>query len=314
MTPSLFEGTVARDEYSFMQTAGARTKLRQHQKTFITEADFRWMHEHGIEAIRIPVGYWIVDGDGPFVSSIGKLDWAFAMAEKYHLEVLISLHGAPGSQNGHDHSGRIGDAKWYSDRSFRRDTVHALTVLAERYRDHPRFWGLELLNEPRPGVIQWKLRTFYFDAYRALATILRPTTRIVFHDAFRPRIMTAAIIDSKQRPVMMDIHWYHFGFWARKWMPQKYYYYFVRWHARLIASLQRWQGVVIGEWSGALAWELLAKYPEKERHDAELDHVRTQMDAYACADAWFYWSYKTEFGGTWSFRSLVDDDGLSLKK
>lgn len=314
MTPSVFEGTSARDEYTFMQTDGARGKLRQHQKSFITEADFRWLHENGIEAVRIPVGYWILDGDDPFVSSIGKLDWAFAMAQKYELEVLISLHGAQGSQNGYDHSGRIGDARWYTDAAFRHDTVRTLVALSKRYRDHPRFWGIELLNEPLPGVLQVKLRTFYRDAYRVLKEILLPTTRIVFHDAFRPRMMVAALIDDDSRPVMMDIHWYHFGFWARKWMSKGQYYYFVRWHGRLIRRLQRWQGVIIGEWSGALAWEMLNRYPEDARHQVELDHVRTQLEVYRYADAWFYWSYKTEFGGTWSLRSLIEDDGLSLKQ
>ena len=43
MTPTLFEGTDAQDEYSFMQTPSAKAKLRNHQKTFITERDFKWL-------------------------------------------------------------------------------------------------------------------------------------------------------------------------------------------------------------------------------------------------------------------------------
>ena len=56
MTPSLFAGTEAIDEYTFMQTPGAVEKIDQHRRSFITEADFKWLRKHGVNAIRIPVG------------------------------------------------------------------------------------------------------------------------------------------------------------------------------------------------------------------------------------------------------------------
>ena len=40
MTPSMFAGTDARDEYTFMGTPGAAAKLRRHHETFITDDDF----------------------------------------------------------------------------------------------------------------------------------------------------------------------------------------------------------------------------------------------------------------------------------
>ena len=108
--------------------------------------------------MRIPVGYWALEGDAPYVSCIGRLDWAFKMAEKYGLEVLVCLHGAPGSQNGQDHSGRAGRARWYEARGYRIQTVDVLEQLALRYRDNPKFWGIELVNEPKMGLLQLKLR------------------------------------------------------------------------------------------------------------------------------------------------------------
>ena len=149
MTPSLFADTDAVDEYTFMQTPGARVKLRSHQKNFIREDDFKWMANNGVQAIRIPVGYWLFDGDDPYVSCIGYLDWAFRMAAKYDLQVLVCLHGAPGSQNGHDHSGRIGKALWHQSFAYQQRTLEVLMRIATRYRAHSQFWGLELLNEPR---------------------------------------------------------------------------------------------------------------------------------------------------------------------
>ncbi len=239
MTPSLFADVDAIDEYTFMQTPGALGKLREHQKNFIREEDFKWMRDNHINAVRIPIGYWIFDGDDPYVSCIGRLDWAFAMAKKYDIQIVISLHGAPGSQNGHDHSGRVGRAEWYRSARLRTQTLEALVRLAERYHDHPQFWGLELLNEPKTGVVQWKLRRFYNLAYRRLVKILRPDTRIVFHDAFTPRLLSGAIWDSVQRRAVIDIHWYHFAFALHAYAPLWMYWQLISWHGRLVNSLQR---------------------------------------------------------------------------
>ena len=314
MTPDIFEGTDAVDEYTFMQTPGARAKLREHQKNFIREEDFRWMSRNGVNAVRIPIGYWIFEGDDPYVSCIGRLDWAFAMAEKYSIQVLISLHGAPGSQNGRDHSGRVGRADWYRSAEYRQATIDVLVRLAERYRDSEVFWGLQLLNEPLTRVVQWRLRRFYNQAYRRLIDILRPHTRVVFHDAFTPRMLSAAIWERSGRPTTMDIHWYHFTFWAHKWLPIRWYYrLIVSWHARLVPRLQRWQGVIIGEWSGVISGERLDRYPVTQHAEIVGEHISRQLIAYQQADGWFYWSYKTESRGIFHCRSLVEDGVIDLR-
>ena len=313
MTPGLFAGTDAIDEYTFMQTPGAREKLRDHQKNFIREEDFRWMANAGVEVIRIPVGYWVFEGDTPYVSCIGRLDWAFTMAEKYGIRVLVCLHGAPGSQNGQDHSGKIGPAAWYDDDAYRVQTLDALVRLATRYRDHPMFWGLELLNEPKSKIWQWKLRKFYRQAYKELAGILTPLTRIVFHDAFTPRMMSGALPDSEAHPVAMDIHWYHFAFWLHKYTSLKQYYRLVSWHGRLVRRLKRWRGIIIGEWNGIIAGAILDKYPKEQHESIVREHVARQIHAYRDSDAWFYWSYKTERRGVWHFRSQVEDGIITLE-
>lgn len=304
MTPALFAGTDAVDEYTFMQTKDAREKLRDHQKNFIREADFKWLRNNGVQAVRIPVGYWILEGDKPYVSAIGRLDWAFAMAEKYDIEVLICLHGAPGSQNGHDHSGKVGKAEWYASAQYRNQTIATLEALASRYRDSAKFWGIELLNEPKPGLFQLKLRAFYRNAYRVLARMLRPSTRIVFHDAFTPRLMNAAITGSAR--TMMDIHWYHFTFLLHRWAPLWLYWWLITWHGNLAANLRHWQCIAIGEWSGVLSHQALRRYPKKQHDALQYEHVERQLRAYAHADAWFYWTYKTEDAGIWNYRSLVE--------
>lgn len=312
MTPSLFAGTDARDEYSFMQTRGAKAKIEQHRKSFITEKDFRWLRDHGINAVRIPVGYWIFDDD-PFMPCITHLDWAVKVAGQYGLKVLIDLHGAPGSQNGHDHSGRIGKSLWYAKKRYRKQTVDTLVRLAERYRDQSQVWGLELLNEPKASLFHSKLRRFYEQAQRAVLKVARPGLHIVFSDAFRPRLLTGALLPKKHFPVVMDIHWYQFGWWHQDRRPLRKYFRLVQKRATLLRTLQREQPVIIGEWSGVISHEVMYKLTPDEQKAAQKQHIELQLQTYEVAAGWFYWSYKTEDGGVWSFRDMVESQALMLK-
>lgn len=312
MTPKLFEGTEAEDEYTFMMTSGAEEKLRQHHDEFITEEDFQWMSQNGVNSVRIPVGYWILEGDLPYVSSVEKLDWAFSMAEKYQIEVIISLHGAPGSQNGHDHSGRIGKALWYQEKANRAKTIQTLVELAHRYRENSRFWGLELLNEPKTKIFQFKLRRFYKEAYQALSDVLKPTTHVIFHDTFTPRMMSGAI-KAKEIPVVMDIHWYHFITSLKGRLPQKWYLWILSRRHKLIARLSHRQPVIVGEWNGILAGEYLSQFPVEEHNIIVKDHIERQLAAYSGALGHFYWNYKTQERGVFHFRSFVEDGIIDLK-
>ncbi len=274
MTPRLFADTNARDEYEFMLSPGALAKLREHQKTFITEEDFKWMSQNGINAVRIPIGYWIFESDGPLKPSIGRLDWAVRMGGKYDIKVLLCLHGAPGSQNGNDHSGRIGIAAWYDNPEYRTRTVEVLRRLAERYKDEPAVWGIELLNEPLAKFWQSTLRKFYKDAYKAISSSGRPGLVVVYSDAFTPRLLSGALAARSGAPVMMDHHWYHFFIpgWLQPKLPLGWYYRYLRQKSATLERLSRAQPIIVGEWSGIIGGEKLNTYPTSKAprncHDA----------------------------------------------
>lgn len=313
MTPTLFNGTNAVDEYTFMQTQGAAEKIEKHRKTFITEADFKWLSRNGVNAVRIPVGYWLFDGDEPYTSAITYLDWAMKMANIYRIKVLIDLHGAKGSQNGRDHSGRIGKSDWYKSAEYRKQTIDVLESIAIRYRDEPSLWGIELLNEPKFGLFHFKLRHFHHQAYRRLVQIVRPGTVIVFHDAFTPRLMNGSLPAVNNYPVMMDIHWYQFASIWQRWQKVAGYFAKVQRRAALIRRLQYLQPVIIGEWSVVLSAQILKGLSEEERAEAFRRHGELQLQTYKHTAGWFYWTYKTEGRGIWHFRSLIEDGVIILK-
>lgn len=313
MTESLFNGTDAIDEYTFMKTPNAAQKITAHRQAFIQERDFKWLADNGINAVRIPIGYWVFEDLQPYTATITYLDWAIDMAEKYKLRVLIDLHGAVGSQNGRDHSGRIGRADWFKSIEYQHQTVEVLMRLAQRYYGRDSVWGIELLNEPKVGLFHFKLRHFYKKAYKALVKVARPGLYIVFHDAFTPRLMSGVIKAKSSHPVAMDIHWYQFGRVLH--MIEKIPHYFAALLRRpiLIARLQRRQPVIVGEWSVVLSGKILDGASPDEEQILFKQHARLQLSAYEHTLGWFYWTYKTEGRGIWHFRSQVEDGVIELR-
>ena len=137
MTPAVFNGTDAIDEYTLTQTKEGRAAIKAHHKSFIQESDFKWLKEHEIEVIRIPVGYWLFESDENLVPHVKYLDWAMDMAKKYDIQVLIDLHGLKGSQNGRDHSGKSGKSEWFNVKAYRDESIEVLEKIARRYANHP---------------------------------------------------------------------------------------------------------------------------------------------------------------------------------
>ncbi len=305
MTPSLFEGSTAEDEFTFIQEKGAAAKLEKHWREFVTEEDFRWLHDNGLNAVRIPVGYWIFGDEKPYRSSIRYLDKAMRWAKKYNIHVLICLHAAPGSQNGQQHTGRRGKAQWFTSLRYQEKTLHILERLTNRYRSHAAFWGIELLNEPRLGIFHHVLRRFYRHTYSSLVH----NTRVVFSDGYTPRLMSGALPSN----AIMDVHWYHFTLPLQRFIPLSLYYLLLKHRGNLLRKLQKKNPIIIGEWSIVISTHTFKHFP-KNRHEQMMDeHGRRQLEVYAVADGWFYWTYKTEGRGTWNFRSLIEDGRLILR-
>ena len=119
MSPSLFAGLAATDETTFCAELGrdAGRRLRAHWQRWIGREDFLWLAERGINAVRIPVGHWILGPPYPFHPVYGSsphpfveggidvLDAAMRWAREAGLGVLLDLHAAPGCQNGFDNGG-----------------------------------------------------------------------------------------------------------------------------------------------------------------------------------------------------------------
>ncbi len=113
MTPTSVSSNVTceYDIYTVLDKRFGKEKMYElldaYQASYWTEADFENCRELGFNCIRLPFWYRnLVDEDGRFYKNpYEKMDWFVNTAAEYGLYVIIDFHGAPGSQNGSDHSG-----------------------------------------------------------------------------------------------------------------------------------------------------------------------------------------------------------------
>ncbi|KAK3113770.1 hypothetical protein LTR53_008603 [Teratosphaeriaceae sp. CCFEE 6253] len=192
MTPDLFDGTDAVDQWTFDSTDGAEAKLQQHWSTYITEGDFKNMSSWGINSVRIPIGYWAYNNFGtPYIQGADAyLEKAIAWARQYGMWVMVDCHGSPGSQNGAEHSGHSGAVSWQADDNLDY-SIDVLEKIAEKYgsMDYADVvMGVELVNEPKIGDDANSLSTTQWwaeKAYHAVkAKTANPDLYILHHDGF----------------------------------------------------------------------------------------------------------------------------------
>lgn len=165
ITPSFFDAYSAKDgvidEWTLTTKLGSSSKstLEKHYSAFVNRQTFVDIRSAGFDHVRIPFGYWMVEtyeGD-PYVPQVS---WRYLLrgieyARQNGLRVNLDLHGAPGSQNGWNHSGRQGVIGWLNgtdgDLNGQRwlDIHHKLSVFfaQPRYKNVVTMYGL--VNEPR---------------------------------------------------------------------------------------------------------------------------------------------------------------------
>ncbi|MBI3889835.1 cellulase family glycosylhydrolase [Candidatus Saccharibacteria bacterium] len=312
LTPSVFKGFDVEDEWGMSQTKAGRKRIAAHRKAFLVEGDFMWLRDHAVKFVRLPVPYWAVIESDEYVSARKEVAWAMKMAEKYNLKVLLDLHAVPGGQNNGDHSGKKGQMEWFGNEVFQEQTVAILKQLAERYKDSPALWGIEIMNEPESKGNVLELRAFYKRAYKELRQIIRPGTYTIFHDGFRPFLFTGSVWSKRHYPVAMDIHWYGFTFDSAKNLDV--YLHYSKWLRVIMAGLLRLgQSLVIGEWSTVLPQRLFDAQPTSKHMKMLEQNAAMQQKAYRLAICTMYWNYKAEGDGMWNFRSLVEK-GVIRKK
>ncbi|CAD0044533.1 unnamed protein product [Aureobasidium pullulans] len=190
MNWDVFADTDAKDQFSFDSCDGAKDKLEKHWSSYFTESDVEGLAAAGINAVRIPIGFWSYLDTAPYLMGADAyLEKAIGWCRNHGIKVLVDCHGSPGSQNGFDNSGRSGNVAWQQDDNMEQ-SISILETIAKKYGAQEYadvVFGIQLVNEP----ISWdqnNIDTTKEWAKKAYTAVKSASTNqdlaVIMHDGF----------------------------------------------------------------------------------------------------------------------------------
>lgn len=190
IVPGLYEkyanGTAgtAVDEYTLSLNMGSNltAAMTEHYDTFITERDFAEIAAAGLNWIRLPMAHWAMStsAEEPFLE---RVSWTYVLkaiqwARKYGIRLNLDLHTVPGSQNGWNHSGRLGQINFMggpmglANAQRALDYIRTLTQFIVQPEYAPVIQMFGFINEPNANALgKSAVGSFYREAYNMIRSI-----------------------------------------------------------------------------------------------------------------------------------------------
>jgi endoglucanase len=124
----------------------------EHFSTFITQADIAQIASWGLDHVRLPVDYPVIEADDapgvPLERGYGYIDACLEWCAKHGLAVVLDIHEAPGFTFTNNLEKSTAHRNVLFDSAEVQDRFVALwEMIAERYKDAPVPVIFELLNE-----------------------------------------------------------------------------------------------------------------------------------------------------------------------
>lgn len=177
-----------------------------YRNAWIQTADYPRIKAAGFNCIRLPFIYDIVDEPN-------GMDWlrsAVTGATAAGLYVILDMHGAPGSQNGWDHSGTVGPVLFFSNPANIAKAVQVWTAVAQEFGSNPGVLGCDLLNEPVGAPDVSTLHSVHNQLYQAIRAVA-PDTIIIVEDGYKGFSTMPMPSQYGWSNVVYSTHLYDFG-------------------------------------------------------------------------------------------------------
>lgn len=285
--------------------------IMNHRETHVTKADFQRIRECGLNAVRLPFGYWLVvepaEDDIYIGPGIEYIDRAVNWAEECGLQIVLDLHGCPGGESGEAPCGRRqrNADKWHHSQWRMKESLDILEMLASRYKSRTCVTGIAVCNEPSNTVPATRLCRYYQSAVQRIRDAGMPASRVavvlpVFQrdeDEFIKRWQ--ALTGGRLRNICFDVHCYHCfeNEFHGKSMAQQ-----LRAVEGNVQMLRKYP-MVVGEWSLALGnatWETCGAISDDVAYTIFGSHqLRTLKEA---SHGNFFWNWTEANDKEWNFQ------------
>ncbi|EKM53646.1 glycoside hydrolase family 5 protein [Phanerochaete carnosa HHB-10118-sp] len=240
IVPSLFQSyPSAVDEWTLSEAIVAAGQnltqvLEDHYSTFIQEEDIAQIAGAGLNWIRLPIPFWAIEawqdvGVDPGSTTpvaepfLAKVCWQYilrvlAWCRKYGLRVNLDLHTIPGSQNGYNHSGRLGQVNFmagimgYANAQRALDYIRTITEFVSQPEYIDLIPVFSIVNEALVSTIGIdQITSFYLQAHDMIRGITGLGEGngpfIVIHDGFLGINTWSDFLQGSDR-IMIDTHPY----------------------------------------------------------------------------------------------------------
>lgn len=308
-----------------------REKLENHWNTYCTDDDWRWLKSKGVQSVRIPIGYWMVDGakfaDGTSFDKLSKVyvnAWNILIekyikkAAQYHISILVDLHAVPKGANTGDHSGeKFTKPKFWDSSKWISHTCTMLSFMAKELAKYDNVSAIQVVNEA----------PFYDDPsypgkyYRNAIQKIREentTIPIVISDGWWPGGCVNWLNKyggSGKLGVVIDDHVYRCFSDEDK---QKCAGDLISGleHTVLPDNVGDQADFIIGEYSCVLDSQTWDK-TQDDRSEKVKEYGRKQVETFKTkADTGcYFWCYKFQYGdgGEWGFRPMVESGSIPTR-
>ncbi|CAE6475752.1 unnamed protein product [Rhizoctonia solani] len=151
----------AASEFDLVKKIGqekADQVFEEHWKTWFTEKDVDAIVDAGLNSVRIPLGYWIVeslvDRTSEYYPRGGMkyLKKGLGWLKKKGIHVVLDHHALPGVSSAQQmFAGRCtNDVQFYTEKNYRRALIWAgvMTAMTHIDPDFSSVFGIEAINEP----------------------------------------------------------------------------------------------------------------------------------------------------------------------
>ncbi|KAF5339671.1 hypothetical protein D9757_014856 [Collybiopsis confluens] len=346
LTPSLFQyaSHPKASELDVLRGVGAQSAklmLENHWSHFVDSGDWKWMEEHGINTVRIPISYyhflpghpdpetrkWMHGTEYESFAEVYVDAWKYIIgaiqsAGEHHIGVLVDLHAAPGAQNDDAHSGLSGGkAGLWDSKEFQRRTVAILVALAKEVVKYDNVVGLELLNEPKNNN---RLMGWYNEAIGAIHRGLGPSDLPIYiSDAWDTNWYSKYVNEHSNLDTFIVLDHHLYRCFTPEDQRKSASQHTGEVHpsnngpsASMISNASNTtQGsIIVGEWSAALNPSSLSSYPDDpSKRSAQRDWGHAQWECFdTFCGGWFFWTLKKEGWSDrgWCFYTAVEQGVL----
>lgn len=298
----------------------ADSAFQSHWARWITDKDFDEMKSYGLNAVRIPLGFWLDESlvrQGEYYPRGGEehLLKVCEMASSRGFYIILDMHAAPGVQAssqsfaGHTTS----DVQFFNDGNYQRgvDFLKYLTKLAHTRSEMRNVGMIGVVNEPARGHDDLRSK-FYPNAYNGIRQV---ESGLKVKDKLHVQFMGSAwgagnpkeFLPSGAESVAFEDHRY------QKWDSS-----IALTHEAFISDActsdrnpNNETPMLVTEWAISPPDSVENSDPAWRRDGGNDDFYRkwfrAQVTGYERTTAgWTYWNWKAELGDwRWSYRDAV---------